>query len=190
MAKIAEILEAEKKRGTPDEDRVVYLWSDGSFYHAYNFSAWLCCRYIHAFKATRRVFNNASKMEIVLIGFPKTSLEKFSPIDSKCEPSGEKDMILTLPPSMVKPAEGSTLEQEYKNWKSTIPITESKGSKANASAGESGGALSAKKNSSASGPMSLTGIMKQVLEFPVESRSPIDCMVFLSDIKGKLSSIL
>ena len=189
MAKIAEILEAEKKRGTPDQDRVIYLWSDGSFYHAYNFSAWLCVRYIHEFKATRRVFKNSSKMEIVLIGFPKTSLEKFSPMDAKCEPFGEKNMILTLPPSMVRPAEGSTLEQEYKNWKTTIPITESKESQAASSGGDSANAPLSKKIAS-SAPMSMTGIMKQILEFPVESRSPIECMVFLSDIKGRLSSIL
>ena len=58
MAKLADILETEQKRADATQLRIVHLFADGTFYRAYEWSAWLCCRYINSFKATKR--NNKS----------------------------------------------------------------------------------------------------------------------------------
>lgn len=44
MAKLADILETEQKRADATQQRIVHLFADGTFYRAYEWSAWLCCR--------------------------------------------------------------------------------------------------------------------------------------------------
>lgn len=78
MAKLADILETEQKRADATQLRIVHLFADGTFYRAYEWSAWLCCRYINSFKATKRNNKSVDK-EIVFVGFPKASLTKFVP---------------------------------------------------------------------------------------------------------------
>lgn len=46
MAKLNEILEIELRRHSVDECRVINLFQEGTFYRAYEWSAWLCVRYI------------------------------------------------------------------------------------------------------------------------------------------------
>ena len=58
MAKLKEILDAESQRSTLEQCRVIHLFQEGTFYRAYEWSAWLCVRYIQDFKATKRKFKN------------------------------------------------------------------------------------------------------------------------------------
>lgn len=60
MSQLKEILEKEKDRGSMEQCGVIHLFREGTFYRAYEWSAWLCCRYISQFKATRR--DNTSGM--------------------------------------------------------------------------------------------------------------------------------
>ena len=180
MAKIGDILDLEKKRISEDDMRSIYLWPDGTFYRAYEWSAWLCVRYIRQFKVTRRIFK-AVKADMLFIGFPQTSLEKFKPETAVVNELPDKCIVLMLPEVMVLPDEGSTLEADYQFWRNTIPLAESKESK------PAEQSVPVRANS---GSVSMTGIMKQILEFPVESHSPIDCMLFLVDVKKNISSLL
>lgn len=182
MAKIGDILDLEKKRGSADEMRSIYLWPDGTFYRAYEWSAWLCVRYIRQFKVTKRMFK-ALKTDMLFIGFPQTSLEKFKPETAVVNELPDKCVVLVLPEVMVTPDSDSTLEADYQNWRTTIPLAESKEAKISAEQQS----LPARANN---GSVSMTGIMKQILEFPVESHSPIDCMLFLVDVKKYISSLL
>lgn len=182
MAKIGDILDLEKKRTNADEMRSIYLWPDGTFYRAYEWSAWLCVRYIRQFKVTRRMFK-ALKTDMLFIGFPQTSLDKFKPETAVVNELPSKCVVLMLPDVMVAPDSGSTLEADFQNWRTTIPLTEGKETKLSAEQQS----LPARANS---GSVSMTGIMKQILEFPVESHSPIDCMLFLVDVKKHISSLL
>lgn len=184
MAKLTEILDMERKRPLPEHYSQIRLWADGSFYRAYEFSAWLCCRYIRQFKVTRRTIK-AANSDLLFIGFPQSSLEKFKPEGATVALFDDKDILLTLPEGMVVPSEDSTLEQEFQNWRTTIPLTESKSEQQ-----EGGKASKLPSKLSSSSPMSMTGIMKSIMEFPVESNTPIDCMLFLADIKKHLSSLL
>ena len=50
MAQIKEILEIENHR--TNDWTTIYLFAEGLFYRAYEWSAWLCCRYVNEFKVT------------------------------------------------------------------------------------------------------------------------------------------
>ncbi len=42
MSQLKEILEKEKERGTLEQCTQVHLFREGTFYRAYEWSAWLC----------------------------------------------------------------------------------------------------------------------------------------------------
>ena len=46
------------RRSTVEQCRMIRLYAEGTFYRAYEWSAWLCVRYIQDFKATKRKFKN------------------------------------------------------------------------------------------------------------------------------------
>lgn len=65
MAKLAEILAIERERDTDVSRRQIHLFADGSFYRAYEWSAWLCCCYVNKFKVTKR-YNKTIETEFVI----------------------------------------------------------------------------------------------------------------------------
>ena len=46
MAQLKEIFERESQRGTAESCTVIHLFQEGTFYRAYEWSAWLCVRYM------------------------------------------------------------------------------------------------------------------------------------------------
>lgn len=179
MAKLTDILDVEKRRTTPESHRKLYLWADGTFFRAYEWSAWLCVRYIKQFKVTKRMVKSVGA-DMLFVGFPQTSLDKFLPQNTERIDNDDKSVTLTLPPDLVCADEGSTLENDFQNWRTAVPLVEGKNT-------DSQGAASVPSLSS---PMSMTGIFKEVLNFPIEQKSPIDSMLFLADVKRRLSSLL
>ena len=55
----------------------VNLYPEGSFYKAYQISAWLLCTKVHPFKVSARPLKGLEG-QLVSIGFPQSSLDKFS----------------------------------------------------------------------------------------------------------------
>lgn len=45
MAKLSDILGAEQQRSGTEFKRVIHLYQEGTFLRAYEWSAWLCCRF-------------------------------------------------------------------------------------------------------------------------------------------------
>lgn len=72
MAQLKDILEIERNRSEKGTYSTIYLFPEGTFYRAYEWSAWLCCRYINQFKATRRELKGEQGETVVFIGFPVT----------------------------------------------------------------------------------------------------------------------
>ena len=60
------------------ERGVIHLHREGSFFRAYELSAYLSCRFLHEFKVNKRAFNGIEK-PVAYIGFPETSLDKWMP---------------------------------------------------------------------------------------------------------------
>lgn len=94
MSQIIQILQTEQERS--DENRnVIHLYQEGTFYRTYNWSAWLCHRYIHQFKVTHKNLKGIED-SVLFIGFPLTSLEKYF---GNCEilEAAEKSKDILLP---------------------------------------------------------------------------------------------
>ena len=172
MAKLTEILTEERKRDTAEEKRQIHLFADGKFYRAYEWSAWLCCTYINQFKVTKRQIQSVDA-PMLFIGFPQTSIEKFSPEGVKPQVVTEGHLLLTLPEIMIKGID--TMPDDFIHWKETIPLSEAK---------EKPQPVLANR------PVSLTGVMKQVLQYKVEQHSPVECMQFVSDLQRQLVELL
>ena len=64
MANIKDVLEIESHRESLEQCRVINLFQEGTFYRAYEWSAWLCVRYIQQFKATNLSLHRASSSPI------------------------------------------------------------------------------------------------------------------------------
>lgn len=98
MAGIKDILDIEQERSEPKDWQVINLFQEGSFYRAYEVSAWLCHTYISQFKVTHRHVNGIGQA-IAFVGFPVSSLEKRTPQGAVVASVSEKHVILTLAPS-------------------------------------------------------------------------------------------
>lgn len=177
MAKLNDIMDVEKQRLDEASRRLIHFYQEGSFLRAYEWSAWLCCRYLNDFKATRRVLKSTDDT-MVFIGFPITSLEKYSSDGREVINVDEKAVDMILSDEIAK---GELAEQDFEHWKQSVPLTES-------SRKERQNALQPVQG--AGQGMSLTGIMQRVLAFPIESKSPLECMVFLADVKSQLATII
>lgn len=86
MSVTKELIEQEVQLVQTGHVRDLHLHKEGTFLRAYNWSAWLACRYLHNFKANKRAFKGIDE-PVAYIGFPETSLTKWLP-EGAC-PSGE-----------------------------------------------------------------------------------------------------
>lgn len=73
MASLKEILAIEHSREHPNE---LHLFAEGTFWRAYEYSAWLCFRCINEFKVTKRHIKGVDT-PVCFVGFPQTSLDKW-----------------------------------------------------------------------------------------------------------------
>ena len=180
MAKLKDILDAESKRSTVDECRLIRLYAEGTFYRAYEWSAWLCVRYVQDFKPTKRKFKNEDA-PVVFVGFPVTSLAKYSPDGVEMSVAEDKSVSLLLPEGVFHgTADVAQLTADYENWKSCVPLTESSKKDAPTDGIDGGGRR----------PGRLTDIMHSILAYPIEQKSPLESMQFLADIKKCIADIL
>lgn len=170
MAKLSDILKVESQRAEDSEVRVIHLFQEGTFWRAYEWSAWLCCHYLGNFKVTRRKQKD-SESSITFIGFPLTSLEKYSKDFELSSFSDEKRIDVTLPVQIISE---SLCQERFENWKQSQPVVESRNNRKEIVPGQP------------QSDIEESVIMERILSFPIESKSPLDCMLFLSDIKNKL----
>ena len=101
MSQLKEILEKERERGTLEQCAAIHLFREGSFYRAYEWSAWLCVRYFTELKVTHRLLKGGN--DIVFVGFPLTSLDRYTPQGATVLPSGDKSVELALPAEAFAP---------------------------------------------------------------------------------------
>jgi len=105
------------------------------------------------------------------------------PEGATTEQIAEKHIVLTLQMNDVQT--NYDFQNEFNVWKSRQPITASKDN--------SEGEEKRIKNTPDSKDVShktLFTVAQDILSFPVESKSPIDCMLFLSEIKRDLALII
>ena len=64
---LKDIFKKEQSRESDVDYRTLYLVPEGSFYRAYEWSAWLCHRYVSQFKVTHRLLKNSEERKIVVL---------------------------------------------------------------------------------------------------------------------------
>ena len=160
MAKLSEIQTIEDARAETIQQRQIHLFADGSFYRAYEWSAWLCCRYINKFQTTKR-HNKSLDKDLVFVGFPKMSLPKFTPENVEPRELSEGHLVMSLPETLMP--EGEDYNKDFENWKTAIPLAQPQQKPLPVLADR---------------PVSLTGVMKKVMAYNVLEHTPIESMQF------------
>lgn len=191
MAKISEILEIEKERTEALTWNVIHLFKEGGFYRAYNWSAWLIVTVAYSDdvrkgQSDRKPLNVSRKKtksgdnDFAFVGFPLKSMEKFIPYHTSFTPVNDCQIDITIElPATETPISYEVLQQSFDEWKQSIAIQEDKPKREGVSPDE---AVQAS-------PRSITQVMQQVLSFPLESRTPMECMSFISLLKQQLAAL-
>lgn len=180
MATIKEILEVENNRS---EQNTIHLFQEGSFWRAYEQSAWLCVRCLHEFKATRRQMKEAEQT-VVFVGFPLTSLDKWLPEESSQRAEGEKHLVITLPEHSLPDVGGGTYAELFEAWKDNVELSQPQKSGKRSVQSKSSDGIEERTYTC------LSDVMKAILSYPLESKSPVDNILFLSHLKSQLSAMM
>lgn len=179
MSQLKEILATERERNSLEQCAVIHLFREGTFYRAYEWSAWLCLRYFTELKVTHRLLKGGE--DIVFVGFPLTSLDRYTPQGSIVLPSGDKSIVMTLPAEAFSPdIDAETLQSGFVDWKQSQPMTEASKKKVEEE----------RVRTERNAHPRLTDIMLRILAYPIEQHSPMECMTFLGDIKQQISEII
>ena len=180
MAQIKDVLEIESKRETLEQCVVIHLFEEGTFFRAYQWSAWLCHRYIKEFKPTHKRLKQGDET-LIFVGFPVSSLMNYVSSQSQLITKSEKQVDLVFPLSVIGDVlDVSCLETEYLNWKSSIPLSES-----------------SKKKSSETllqykdiATITVEELLKEVACYPIEQKTMMESIAFLSHLKQKVLNII
>lgn len=174
------VLENEKKRSDVKEVRKIYMYPEGSFMRAFDYSAWLWCKYIKDFKAIRRKIKDSDET-VVQIGCPLSSLSKHLPEEAVMEQNPDGSVVITLTENIIPDdADLAEMASVAEDWMlSCRQVSESvaKPKKVPAEYFERQ-------------PLTITGIMQQILAFPIENKSMAECVSFLSGIKIQLAKLI
>ncbi len=159
MASIENSLKHESEVG-PGKIRLI---TSGEFVRAYNHSAWLfyCC--ISKYKVIRK-YSKAQQKDVYFLGFPVSKLLELSN-GRICEKT-DFGYDITLKPEELPAEEG------YETWTKEVPVEAASRAEANALP------LSGRELESA--------VCKKIREFPLEARTPVEAMVFLSEMRKLL----
>ena len=184
MSLTKEVVTQEDSRTTADRMEL-HLWKEGTFLRCYDWSAWLACRYLHEFKVSKRVFKGIDEA-VAYIGFPETSLTKWLPEGAEQRVEGEKHLVIRLTDAMMTD-ELETMQVAYTEWKEAIPLTEANPGIRKRSEGK---AFGLGDDPPQSLPATLTSIMQRILAWPIESKSPLESMAFLADVKHQIAGLV
>lgn len=192
MAKIADIIHQELNREDPAQWNVIHLYETGSFYSAYEWSAWLIS--VITFNDAARMATKDRKPLAVIrtplaegegsfcrVGFPLKSAEKFIPERLSFESVDNKHIAIAI--ALPQPTDGSVITYErlakaFNEWKNAQPLKQPK----------------EQKESAPSQPSSPKpeggGIIAQIMSYQLASHSTSDNYAFIQHLQQIISSIL
>ena len=143
MAQLADILQQERERDTADKWGLIHLYKTGSFYSAYEWSAWLIA--VITFNdevrmqtkdrkpiAVTRVPMKDSDETFCRVGFPLNSIEKYIPTRLDFNSKDDKHLVITV--ALPQPQDGSEVTYErlakaVSEWKEEQPLKQPKDKK-------------------------------------------------------------
>lgn len=173
--KISDALKIEDNRCDKDAS-TIHLFKHGMFYRAYNWSAWLISLFLCTDEnklATLCKKYNGSDNETVFVGFPVSSIEKFIPnqIGVIYTSENQVDIKIDLPNGVTY----NDMVAQFEEWKNQIKNSNEE-IKPNI------------KNKSIN--VIPRDIMVDILSYPLEAKSPIENIEFISKLKRQLLSLI
>ena len=163
MADKKTIIEREKSG-----NGVIYLYKEGIFYKAYEQSCYAFYQYVRQLKLKKRFVKKAGSY-VVSLGFPVNSADKL------LVGRDVKDFELGI---VVKMKDDERIdEKEYEAWKTEVADTTSAPLRASVPLSVSEPQLQDNEND----------LVEKLRNFPLESRTPLDCMLFVGELKRMIS---
>ena len=200
MPKISEIFGIERDRKDSQKLNIIHLFKEGSFYHAYEWSAWLLVTFaytetVRMTTSDRKPLNvthnkiKDSKDTIAFVGFPLRSLEKFIPQDRQVSftpiNDNQIDIAIEIPAEFGEVSE-ERMQKMVEEWKSETPAKDPKESRAEKRDKTTDTPQQALPLPKGSG---LISIVSQILSYPLEKKSPIEAFEFLSELKRQVAEV-
>jgi hypothetical protein len=141
-----------------DASGYLHLYLEGIFWKSYQQSAYLMCQKMSRLKVTRKYIQTV-RCEVVSVGFPDSALSSYLE-DQECERLDAKRIrVKCAPPD----------SEAYAFWFS------------------SAGFLPVKNREySVCGSLTENNILRQLKEFRLEESTPVECMLFLADLRRML----
>ena len=183
MSALAEVLKLESQHPQQDESLfTIHLFPEGTFFRAYEWSAWLVVTHIKDFKVTRREIKAVGR-DVCYIGFPQESLEKWTPEHAVVSDRTDGGKDLQIPAQTRREyADTTAMKADFEHWRGSLPISEFKESASKAKTrpqqGEPECDLTARE------------LMLKVLAYPVEKKTPLETMDFVTQVKTQIAKIL
>lgn len=146
----------------------IYLYREGIFYKAYERSAYIFITMVQKFMVKKKFFK-CTNCEVVSIGFPSNSIHKHF--------AAEK--IKEIENGVVIEMDTEIDVEAFEEWKQNIELTTEPVRKTLVSSNNID-ALHA-----SFGLSEMEAIMK-IRMFPLEGKTPLECMMFLSELKKEI----
>lgn len=153
-------LEQKLRMDKERSPNVILLFAEGGFYRAYEHSAYCAVKYLHDFKVSCRFFKSVNQ-RVAMVGFPISSLVKF--VSGNTVEQREDYAIIALREDLE-----SIGEDDFVAWKDSQISTEL----------EDVPKVSGRQKAD---------ILQRIQTFPLENRTPLQCMMFLAEIKSLLN---
>lgn len=212
MAKLADILQQERDRDTADKWGIIHLYKTGSFYSAYEWSAWLIAVITFNDKvrmatkdrrplAVTRIKMANSDETFCRVGFPLKSIEKYIPTRLDFDSEDDKHIVITI--ELPQPQDGSEVTYErlanaVNEWKEAQPMKQPKDSK-------DGDPQEDTDRQPAQGkpkktllsmiqglqqPPAQGGLIMQIMSYQLSQHTPADNYEFIQRLQQQIASIL
>ncbi|MDR0907824.1 MAG: hypothetical protein LBM63_04375 [Rikenellaceae bacterium] len=137
----------------------IHLLREGGFWIAYEKSAFRWAKTVKPYKIKKK-FVKTVGCEVVSLGFPTSALDAIvtQSVLEKVEET-EKQVTFVAPDPLT--------DEEFNEWKAAVELFETKPKQQDAQT-------------------EATGIARQILDFGIESATPIECMNFLAELKRQI----
>ena len=154
----------------------IILLREGIFWRAYEKSAYAFSMQVHPYKPTRK-WVIAVKQDVVSLGFPVSAAEN---VLNGCKVLMRQEARLVLAASPIDP-------DGFEVWKQTVPRSLPPAVVAPEPAAASPVMEPAVSPAVSAVGQCCDGLADCIRRFNIESKTPVDCMLFLMELKRKLA---
>ena len=214
MAKLVDILQQERDRDNADQWGVIHLYKTGSFYSAYEWSAWLID--VITFNDAVRMATKDRKPIVVTripmansdetfcrVGFPLKSIEKYIPTRLNYEAEDDKHLVITV--ALPQPQDGSEVTYErlakaVSEWKEAQPLKQPKDKKDSdpqedtdrqpAQGKPKRTLLSLIQEAQQQQALAQGGLIMQIMSYQLSQHTPAENYEFIQRLQLQIASIL